>query len=83
MGPWVLGVKLCYLLRGVVKIFRVFPGILLYPVAFPFDQVLEFPSEHSTVQDHFHNILFFSIYEFWWWWWVPTSSGDQVIRSRR
>jgi len=82
-GSQVLDVKLCYLLWGVVEILRVFPGISLYAVAFPFDQVLEFPSEHPAVQDLFHNILLFPIYEFWWRWWVPTSSGDWVIGSRR
>jgi len=76
-GSQVLGVELHYLLWGVVEIFRVFPGISLYLIAFPLDQVLEFPSEHPTVQDLFHNVLLFSIYEFQWWWRVLTigSSG--------
>jgi len=76
-GSRILAVELRYLLWGVVEIFRVFPGISLYPVAFPLDQVLEFPSEHPPVQDLFHNVLLFSIYEFWWRWRVPTirSSG--------
>jgi len=43
-GSRVLGVELRCLLWGVVEILPVFPGISLYPVAFPFDQVLEFPS---------------------------------------
>ena len=54
-GLLVLGVELCYLLWCVVEILQVFPGISLYPIAFPLDQVLEFPLEHPTVQDLFHN----------------------------
>jgi len=70
-------VELHYLLWGMVEILRVFPGISLYPVAFPLDQVLEFPLEHPTVQDLFHNVLLFPIYELRQQWWVPTigSSG--------
>jgi len=67
----------------VVEILRVFPGISLYPVAFPLDQVLEFPSEHPTVQDLFHNVLFFPIYEFQQRWRIPMSSDDQVVGSGR
>jgi len=63
----------------VVEILWVFPGISLYPVAFPLDQVLEFPSEHPTVQDLFHNIFLFPIHKFWEWWRVSRSSGNQVI----
>jgi len=65
-GSWVFGVELRYLLWGVVEILQVFPGIPLYSIAFPFDQVLEFSSEHPTVQDFFHNVLLFPIYEFRW-----------------
>ena len=65
----------------MVEILRVFPGIPLYPVAFPFDRVLEFSSEHPTVQDFFHNVLLFSIYEFRRRLRVPTSSDDRVVRS--
>jgi len=70
-------VELRYLLWGVVEMFPVFPGISFYPVAFPLNQVLEFPSKHPTVQDLFHNILLFPIYKFRRRWWVPTigSSG--------
>jgi len=73
-------VELRYLLWGMVEILRVFPGIPLYPVAFPFDQVLEFSSEHPTVQDLFHNVLLFPIYEFRQRLRVPTigSSGAGV-----
>jgi len=73
-------VELRYLLWGVVEILQVFPCIPLYPIAFPFDQVLEFPSEHSTVQDFFHNVLLFPIYEFWRRLWVlmigSSGAGD-------
>jgi len=74
-GSQVFGVELCYLFWGMVEILQVFPGISLYSVAFPFDQILELPSEHSTVQDLFHNIFLFPIYEFQGWWQVLTSSG--------
>ena len=80
-GSQVFGVELHYLLWGVVEILRVFPGIPLYPVAFPFDQVLEFSSKHPTVQDFFHNVLLFPISEFWQQLRVPTSSDDQVVGS--
>jgi len=76
-------VELRYLLWGVVEIFQVFPGISFYPVAFPLDQVLEFPSKHPTVQDLFHNILLFPIYRFWRRWRIPTSSDDQVVGRGR
>jgi len=76
-GSRVLGMELRYLLWGVAEIFPVFTGIFFYPVAFPLNQVLEFPSKHPTVQDLFHNILLFAIYEFRRRWRVPTirSSG--------
>jgi len=80
-GSRVLGVELCYLLWGVVEILQVFPGISLYPVSFPLDQVLEFPSEHPTVQDLFHNVLHFPIYEFRRQLRVPTSSDNRVVGS--
>ena len=82
-GSWILSVELHYLLWGVVEILQVFPGISLYPVAFPLDQILEFLSEHPTVQDLLHNILLFPIYKFQQWLWVPMSSDDQVIGSGR
>ena len=82
-GSRVLGVELRYLLWGVVEILQVFPGISLYPIAFPLDQVLEFPSKHPTVQDLFHNILLFPIYEFQRRWQVPMSSDNQVVGSGR
>ena len=82
-GSRVLGVELHYLLWGMVEILRVFPGISLYPVAFPLDQVLEFPSKHPTVQDLFHNILLLPIYKFPRRWQVPTPSDDWVIGSGR
>jgi len=44
---------------------------------------LELPSEHPTVQDFFHNVLLFSIYEFRWRWWVPTSPDDRIVGSGR
>jgi len=62
----------------MVEILRVFPGIPLYPVAFPFDQVLEFSLEHPTVQDFFHNVLLFPIYEFRRWLRVPTIGSSGV-----
>jgi len=70
-------VELHCLLWGVVEIFQVFPGVSLYPVAFPLDQVLEFPSGHPTVQDFFHNVLLFPVYKFRQQWRVPTSSDEQ------
>jgi len=63
-GFQVLGVELHYFFRGVFEILWVFPGIFLCSIAFPFDQILEFPSEHPTVQDLFHDIFLFSINEF-------------------
>jgi len=71
-GSQVLGMELRYLLWGVVEIFPVFPGISFYPIAFPLNQVLEFPLKHPTVQDLFHNILLFPIYKFWRRWRVLT-----------
>jgi len=44
---------------------------------------LELPSEHPTVQDFFHNVLLFSIYEFQWQWWVPMSPDDWIVGSGR
>ena len=82
-GSWIFGVELHYLFQGVFEVFWVFPGVFLCPIAFPFDQVLEFPSEHSTVQNLFHNIFLFSINEFQRWWWVLTSSSNQVVGSGR
>jgi len=76
-------VELYYLLWDMVEILQVFPGISLYPVAFSFDQILELLLEHPTVQDLFHNILLFPIYEFRGRWRVPTSPGNQVARSGR
>jgi len=44
---------------------------------------LELPSEHPTVQDFFHNVLLFSIYEFRRRWWVLTSPDDWIVGSGR
>jgi len=82
-GSRVLGVEVRYLLWGVVEILQVLPGISLSSIAFPLDQVLEFLSEHPTVQDFFHNVLLFPIYEFRRRWQVPTSSDDWVVGSGR
>jgi len=87
-APGFFGVELRYLVWGVVEILQVFPGISLYPVAFPLDQVLEFLSEHPTVQDLFHNVLLFPIYEFRRQWRVPTiglsGAGDnfRTLKTR-
>ena len=48
-----------------MNIFPRFPGIVLDSVSFPFDQVAQFPVNHLTVQDLFHNPFFFSVYDFW------------------
>ena len=48
-----------------MNIFPRFPRIMLNSVSFPFDQVAQFPVNHLTIQDLFHNPLFFSVYDFW------------------
>jgi len=82
-GSRVLSVELRYLFQGVVEVLWVFPGVSLCSIAFPFDQVLKFPSEHSTVQDLFHDVFLFSINEFQRRQRVPMSSGDQIVGSGR
>ena len=47
-----------------MNIFPRFPGIMLNSVSFPFDQVSQFPVNHLTIQDSFHDPLFFSVYDF-------------------
>ena len=60
---WVFLMKFCDKVRGM-NIFPRFPGIMLDSVSFPFDQVSQFPVNHLTIQDLFHDSLFFSIYDF-------------------
>ena len=50
-----------------MNIFLRFPGIVLNSISFPLDQVAQFPVNHLTVQDLFHNPFFFSIYNFRKW----------------
>jgi len=45
-------VEVCYLLQGIIDIFQVLPDVVFHPIAFLFDQVLEF---HQ-------NILLFRIF---------------------
>jgi len=54
----------------------------LYSIAFPFDQILEFLSEHPAVQDFFYKVLVFAINKFWRWRGWLASSDDRVIWSR-
>jgi len=61
--------EICYHFCSITKVVPIFPAVVLYYVAFPFDQILQFPLEHPTVQDFFHNVLFFAINKFWRWWW--------------
>jgi len=71
-------VEVCYHFCSIVKVLCILPGVVLYSVALPFDQVLESMLEHSTVQDFFHNIFFFTINELWRRWCSCTSSSDRV-----
>ena len=67
---------------GVVEVVRVFPGVILYSVAFPFDQVLELSLEHPAVQDFFYKVFILTIDEFWGWQrWLPPSD-DRVVWGR-
>ena len=50
-GRRVSSMEFRHLFRGIVDVFRILPGVVLYSVAFPFYQVLQLPSEHPTVQD--------------------------------
>jgi hypothetical protein len=75
--------EICYLLRGIVNIFRILPAVVLYSVTFPFHQVLQFPPEHPTVQDFFHKVFLFTLNKFRGGRRVPLPSGDGVLLSQR
>ena len=81
-GSGVLGMKFHHLFLGIVEVFQILLCVPLYSIAFPFDQILEFLSEHPTVQDFFHNIFPFSINKFRWRQCVLTSSNNRVIWSQ-
>ena len=62
-SSWVFLMKFCDEVWGM-NISPRFPGIVLNSVSFPLDQVVQFPVNHLTVQDLFHDPFFFSIYDF-------------------
>ena len=74
--------EVCYHFCSIVKVLCVLPGVVLYSVALPFDQVLESTPEHPTVQDFFHNVFFFTVNEFWRRWRSCTSSSNGVGGAR-
>jgi len=79
---WVSRMEICNHFRSITKVVPIFPAVVFYSVAFPFDQILQFPPEHPTVQHFFYNVLFFAVNKFWWWWWSPTPSDNGVWWSR-
>ena len=81
-GCWVSGVEFCYLLRGILNVIRIFPGVPFYSITFPFDQVLKSSPEHPAVQDFLHEVFFFAVNEFWRWWWGSVSAEDRVCGSQ-
>jgi hypothetical protein len=52
-----------------VDLIGVFPGVVAFRVAFPFDQILQGlgPPPGPMGTDLFHFILFFSINQIRWW----------------
>ena len=48
------------LLLRMFKVLTRLPGVVLSRVSLPFDQVLQFSSAHTRIDDLFDNILFFS-----------------------
>ena len=71
-----------HLVWGIGELIRVLPGVLLHPIALPFDQVLKFSAEHPAVQDFFDDIFFFAIDEFGGRWRVSASTNDGVFRRQ-
>jgi len=80
-GRGVVSVEFCDFFGGIADLVCILPGVAFCSVAFPFDQVLESPSVHSTVQDLFHCVLLFSVDEFWWRGGTYASAGDWVGRG--
>jgi len=80
-GYQVLNMEVCYLLQGVIDIFQVFPGVMFHLITFPLDQVLEFLSEHSAIQNFLHYIFLFAINKFWQRGWILTSPRNGVLRG--
>jgi len=67
---------------GIVNVSGVLPSVAFHTVALPFDQILESASEHPAVNDFFHDIFLFTVYEFWRWLGRSESAWDRVRRSQ-
>jgi len=59
----------------------VFPSVVFYAVAFPFDEKAESSTEHLAIQDFFDQVLFFSFDKFGWRRQFWSSSDNRVGRS--
>jgi len=57
-------VKLCDKLGGI-DVVPGFPGVMLYSISFPFDQVAKLPVHHLAVQNFLHNPFLFTVNYFW------------------
>jgi hypothetical protein len=64
------------------NIILILPRIILWTIAFPFDQVLELSAEHAAVENFLYFIVFFPINKLWRWWWCSSPSWDRIIRGR-
>ena len=60
----------------------VLPGIVFGPIAFPFNEILEFPPEHAAVEDSFDLVVLFSVYQLRWWRRSGFPAWDRIWRSR-
>ena len=56
--------EVCYKVQGM-NVVPGFPGIVLNPISFPFNQVSQFPVYHLAIQDLFQNPFLLSIYDLW------------------
>ena len=53
-GTWVFSVKVINSIGRVIEVIPVFPGVFFNTITFPFDQVLQFTSEHVAINGNTH-----------------------------
>jgi hypothetical protein len=60
----------------------IFPAVIFSAISFPSHLKLELLPEHLAVQDLFHDVLLFSVDEFWRWRRSRATSLNRVRSGR-
>jgi hypothetical protein len=58
-----------------------FPRIMLDSKIFPLHKIPQFPIDHLTIQNFFHNPFLFSIHNFWRWQRLQNMTSNRIRQS--